>query len=367
MNPDSTVPETPADLAVQFFGELIDSVETLGAIVDIHGTATLADLFYLFHAIAIGGSVDGWVGSTVLEVVSRLPSATRWAEYVKQRGEDASDETSGRPPDRQSSIQSIGAQVVAPSSQASRPLEQFASDVERRLRADGYEIHHGTQADSDGLAGRFWFTWAKAGMADCEVGSTCDTALAAWSSALTHRLSNSAVPMHPLDEAAAAGPSLPMGAFHAAQRPEAAFDAEAIARQFGVSLDAAAAQVERLKSQSVFMNERYQVNVRLVRKPFGRRVGDVFWLSIKRRDRAPIHDWRELQQVKNAIVGDEHEGIELYPAESRLVDAANQYHLWVFADRSVRLPVGFTDRDVQDEAAAAAGVGARQRGFAKNG
>jgi len=29
------------------------------------------------------------------------------------------------------------------------------------------------------------------------------------------------------------------------------------------------------------------------------------------------------------IVGEEHEAFEVYPAESRLVDTANQYHLWV--------------------------------------
>jgi hypothetical protein len=59
----------------------------------------------------------------------------------------------------------------------------------------------------------------------------------------------------------------------------------------------------------------------------------VAWLSIKRRDREVIRDWRELQAIKNAIVGPEHEGFELYPAESRLVDTANQFHLFVFMDR----------------------------------
>lgn len=52
------------------------------------------------------------------------------------------------------------------------------------------------------------------------------------------------------------------------------------------------------------------------------------YLSIKRRDREPISDWRAMQKIKNAIVGDEWEAVEIYPAESRLVDTANQYHLF---------------------------------------
>jgi hypothetical protein len=53
---------------------------------------------------------------------------------------------------------------------------------------------------------------------------------------------------------------------------------------------------------------------------------------------------------------------EVYPAESRLVDTANQYHLWVFMDHAVRLPVGYRRREVLDSIAAAA-VGAWQRSF----
>ena len=88
----------------------------------------------------------------------------------------------------------------------------------------------------------------------------------------------------------------------------------------------------------------------------------VIWLSIKRRDKAPVHDWRDLQVIKNLIVGPEHEGFEIYPAESRLVDTANQYHVFVFLDPKVRLPVGFRTREVTGAEQAAA-VGARQRDF----
>jgi len=108
------------------------------------------------------------------------------------------------------------------------------------------------------------------------------------------------------------------------------------------------------------MNDRYQVNAQTLEAPFGEFVGDVIWLSIKRRDKAPVHDWRDLQVIKNLIVGPEHEGFELYPAESRLGDTANQFHLFVFMDAKVRMPVGFLEREVTGADAARA-VGATQR------
>lgn len=74
----------------------------------------------------------------------------------------------------------------------------------------------------------------------------------------------------------------------------------------------------------------------------------LIWLSIKRRDKEPIHDWRDLQRIKNEIIGTEHEAVELYPAESRLVDTANQYHLWVLAEKELKFPFGWETRDVSD-------------------
>lgn len=52
-------------------------------------------------------------------------------------------------------------------------------------------------------------------------------------------------------------------------------------------------------------------------------------LSLKRYDRQAITNWRHMQQMKNEVCGEEAEGLQLFPAESRLVDNANQYHLWV--------------------------------------
>jgi hypothetical protein len=63
-------------------------------------------------------------------------------------------------------------------------------------------------------------------------------------------------------------------------------------------------------------------------------------LSIRRTDRAACRDWRDFQQIKNELCGKEREGVELYPAESRLVDTANQFHIWVLPEKFV-VPIGY--------------------------
>jgi hypothetical protein len=71
-------------------------------------------------------------------------------------------------------------------------------------------------------------------------------------------------------------------------------------------------------------------------------------LSIRRNDRRPVTNWRDLQKIKNELVGPECEGVQIFPAESRLVDNANQYHLYVCADSEYRLPFGYQERLVSD-------------------
>lgn len=53
-------------------------------------------------------------------------------------------------------------------------------------------------------------------------------------------------------------------------------------------------------------------------------------LTIKRSGREPIRTWRVLQDIKNAIAGEESVAIEIYPKESEVTDTGNIYHLWVF-------------------------------------
>jgi hypothetical protein len=89
-------------------------------------------------------------------------------------------------------------------------------------------------------------------------------------------------------------------------------------------------------------------------------MGEWVHLSIKDHDRSARHDWRDLQRIKNELVGEEFEAIEIYPAESRLVDTCNQYHLYVF--KTWRPPQGFQERLVADGKAAFA-PNAEQRPF----
>ena len=62
-----------------------------------------------------------------------------------------------------------------------------------------------------------------------------------------------------------------------------------------------------------------------------------------------MFDWRHRQLIKNQLLGEECEAVEIYPAESRLNDTSNKYHLWGFTDPNIRLPFGMQKRDVVDE------------------
>jgi hypothetical protein len=66
-------------------------------------------------------------------------------------------------------------------------------------------------------------------------------------------------------------------------------------------------------------------------------------LSIRRLDRRSIHDWRHLQQIKTDLFGPDAEAVELYPAEGRVVDTANSYHLWVLVEPGTMFPFGWTE------------------------
>lgn len=85
----------------------------------------------------------------------------------------------------------------------------------------------------------------------------------------------------------------------------------------------------------VFGNDRYQVIARTNEH-------GTTWLSIKTHDRAANIPFRHKQQIKNEVCGPEREGVELYPAESRLADSANEYHLWVLPE-GITLPMGFQE------------------------
>lgn len=72
--------------------------------------------------------------------------------------------------------------------------------------------------------------------------------------------------------------------------------------------------------------------------------GELLNLMVRRHDDQPIRSWRDMQRIKSELMGAERVAIEVYPAESALVDDANMYHLWVLPEGMV-LPFGLRKRD----------------------
>lgn len=99
---------------------------------------------------------------------------------------------------------------------------------------------------------------------------------------------------------------------------------------------------KRLNTTDLYDNDTYTVTV-------DKSNTHVIHLSIRRNDRNEVHDWRDLQEIKNLLVGKEYIGVEIYPRENDVVDTANQYHLWVFKDKNFRFPFGFDKGLKSDE------------------
>jgi hypothetical protein len=96
-----------------------------------------------------------------------------------------------------------------------------------------------------------------------------------------------------------------------------------------------------IQADEVWRNNQYRVAViRNAGKFEGR---NVVRLSIKRHDDAPIHSWSDFQSIKNQVVDENCEGVELYPAKSRYIDQLNRYHLWVISDPSFLFPIGWNE------------------------
>jgi hypothetical protein len=93
-------------------------------------------------------------------------------------------------------------------------------------------------------------------------------------------------------------------------------------------------QVLHLLSWEIYCNDIYQVMIE--------RKGPFIHLCIRRHDGQPYKDWKAHQQIKSEIIGPEYEAVELFPAESRLVDLKNEYHLWVHPNPTYRFPFGLT-------------------------
>lgn len=75
-------------------------------------------------------------------------------------------------------------------------------------------------------------------------------------------------------------------------------------------------------------NDIYYGMLRRFGKGFPIGNGPFAIISISAIDESARHDWREFQQIKNSLVGEEWEALELYPSESRLIDPSNRFYLW---------------------------------------
>jgi hypothetical protein len=99
--------------------------------------------------------------------------------------------------------------------------------------------------------------------------------------------------------------------------------------------------IQTSAAPKVFVNDIYRVQVRQ-EPPF-------VHLNICRLDGQPYKNWKDFQTIKNELVGPEYEAVELFPAESRLVDMDNEYHLWVNTQPGYRFPIGYTTRLVLEK------------------
>ena len=86
------------------------------------------------------------------------------------------------------------------------------------------------------------------------------------------------------------------------------------------------------------------VSSRLLRTDWGK----VEHVTITRRkisaDGSGDFTWSEKQQIKDELFGKNRVAIEVYPAQDKLVDVADVYHLWVF-DKNFKLPFGIHPKE----------------------
>lgn len=122
-----------------------------------------------------------------------------------------------------------------------------------------------------------------------------------------------------------------------------------------------------------WVNSRYQVTL-YIQPPAPQRGGlPCAQLSIKRHDKVKVADWRDLQRIKDEILGTRCEAVQLFPSAARLVDTANQYHLWALPLDHL-FPVGYedgrivdTDPEVQKAIAEAQAIAKTMPGYTPKG
>ncbi len=101
------------------------------------------------------------------------------------------------------------------------------------------------------------------------------------------------------------------------------------------------ARVRESASWLLYRNNLYLVVIEMT--------APLIHVCIRRHDGKPCANWNHLQQIKSELIGPEHEAVQLFPAESRLINTTNEYHLWVHPTPGYRFPFGFSwDRFVME-------------------
>lgn len=113
---------------------------------------------------------------------------------------------------------------------------------------------------------------------------------------------------------------------------------EDLMKRFGVDEERAKEMKAQYLSERVFVNDIYQVSMSRLFKSTEFGWPDFLHLSIIRLDLEEGKSWSDMQEIKNQLVGPEYEAVEIYPAESRKVDAGNTYHLWVLIGQYMNSP-----------------------------
>ena len=110
-----------------------------------------------------------------------------------------------------------------------------------------------------------------------------------------------------------------------------------VAEASGLSLEHVTAVAQQdAKGARTYRSPIYQVRVTDFRS--------MVHLEVNRLDKRPTRLWADLQRIKNLFLGPECEAVELFPAESRLTDVSNHYHLWGRRDPAFRFDLGFPSR-----------------------
>lgn len=91
----------------------------------------------------------------------------------------------------------------------------------------------------------------------------------------------------------------------------------------------------RARIAQAAINNRYSVQVSVVETE----LGAITHLWIRAHDGTMPRSWRDLQRIKDDLVGAERVAVEVFPPTSELVDSANMAHLWVYPPGHV-LPFG---------------------------